>query len=198
MLINAVIYARESADCPHSLEEQIDVLNVVAHQNGWAVSSVCTDRPLPIKKGRERRPGEAALLATVRSGEVQKVLVISIDRLGRTLVDLVGLLQMCRAAGVGLYFHEQTIDTGMSNGLSVFDIMQMMAHHVRQARRDRILRGQAEARAAMVRFGRPPIPMARVERAKQGLAAGKSVRQVARLAGISAASVCRIKSTPAA
>jgi hypothetical protein len=44
-----------------------------------------------------------------------------------------------------------------------------------------------------VRFGRPPIAKAKVMRAKQELAAGKGVRQAARLAGISAASASRLK-----
>ena len=48
--------------------------------------------------------------------------------------------------------------------------------------------------ACIVRFGRPPISSSKVEKAKQGLAAGKGVRQVARLAGISPASCSRIKS----
>jgi hypothetical protein len=68
------------------------------------------------------------------------------------------------------------------------------AFHLRQMRRDRILRGQAAVRG-IVRFGRPPIPPTRVEKAKQGLVAGKSIRQVAQLAGISPASVSRMKNS---
>jgi DNA invertase Pin-like site-specific DNA recombinase len=96
-----------------------------------------------------------------------------------------------------LYCHAPYIDTAASTGLSLFDLAGMMAHHLRQSRRNRILCGQAAARAASVRFGRPPIAITKVEKAKQGLAAGKGVRQVARLAGISAASVSRIKSASA-
>jgi hypothetical protein len=70
----------------------------------------------------------------------------------------------------------------------------MMALHLRQGRRDRILRGQAAARSLSIRFGRPPIATAKMEKAKRELAAGKGVRQVARLAGISPASVSRLKS----
>ena len=69
----------------------------------------------------------------------------------------------------------------------------MMALHLRQSRRDRILRGQAAARSLSIRFGRPPIPAAKIEKAKQFLAMGKGVREVARLAGgISPSSVSRI------
>lgn len=69
-----------------------------------------------------------------------------------------------------------------------------MAHHLHQSRRDRVLRAHAAARAtSTARFGRPRLPAARVEKAKAGLAAGKGIREVTRLAGISPASVSRLK-----
>ena len=46
-----------------------------------------------------------------------------------------------------------------------------------------------------IRFGRPPIAKPKVEKAKQFLASGKGVRQVAKMAGISPASVSRIKTS---
>ena len=86
------------------------------------------------------------------------------------------------------------IDTETSNGMSLLDLTAMMALHLRQSRRDRILRGQAAARSLSIRFGRPPIPTAKIEKAKHFLAMGKGVREVARLAGgISPSSVSRIK-----
>jgi DNA invertase Pin-like site-specific DNA recombinase len=94
-----------------------------------------------------------------------------------------------------LWVEEQKLDTATSNGMSLFDVTSMMAVHLRQSRRDRILRGQAAARALSIKFGRPSISLPKVERAKQGLAAGKGVREMARLSGISPASVCRIKNS---
>jgi hypothetical protein len=77
-------------------------------------------------------------------------------------------------------------------------VVAMMALHLRQSRRDRILRGQAAARSLSIRFGRPPIAKAKVEKARIAPAAGKGVRQAARLAGISPASVSRLKNAVAA
>jgi DNA invertase Pin-like site-specific DNA recombinase len=102
------------------------------------------------------------------------------------------------AVSAEVYIHDQRIDTSTSNGLSLFDMASMMARHLRQGRRDRILRGQAAARSANVRFGRPPIASAKAERAKAHLGAGKGVRETARLVGISAASVSRLKEPTAA
>jgi DNA invertase Pin-like site-specific DNA recombinase len=74
---------------------------------------------------------------------VNKVLIWSIDRVGRSLVDLVTFMEACRAAGVSLWLYEQGLDTAGSNGLPLFDVTAMLAFHLRQTRRDRILRGQA-------------------------------------------------------
>ena len=152
-----------------------------------------TDRPTTVRRGMDRRPGEAALLDAIRRGEVEKVLIHGLDRVGRSLVELVGFLETCRVAGVVLWLGEQGIDTATDKGMSLFDLAGTMAYHLRQSRRDRILRGQAASRALAIRAGRPPIPAARVDRAKRELAAGKGVRQAARLSGISAASMSRLR-----
>ena len=68
MTINIIIYARTSADCPLSAEDQIDHLKAVSDQHGWTVTKVFADRPATVKKGHERRPGEAALLDSIRHG----------------------------------------------------------------------------------------------------------------------------------
>jgi DNA invertase Pin-like site-specific DNA recombinase len=189
------IYARSSPDCPVPGGEQIKHLTTVAIERGWMVVHVFADRPTAVKKDQDRRSGELALVETIRSGAIDRVLVWSIDRIGKSLADLVTFMETCRAAGVAVYLDQEKIDTAGSNGMSLFDVSGMMAHHLRQSRRDRILRGQAAARSLTIRFGRPPIAKLKVEKAKQFLAAGKGVREIARLAGISPASVSRIKTS---
>jgi DNA invertase Pin-like site-specific DNA recombinase len=193
MTSRVAVYARSSPDCPFSLEDQVSRLSSIASGHSWNVVHAFTDRPLAVRTGSDRRPGEASLTEAIRNRTINKVLVWSIDRIGRSLVEMIGFLEVCRTADVALYCHEQGLDTETCNGLSLFDMASMMALHVRQTRRDRILRGQAAARALSIRFGRPPIARAKVEQAKRELAAGKGVREAARLAGISAASAHRLK-----
>jgi len=160
------------------------------------VTSVFIDRPGSAKQGRERHSGEAAVLDSIRRGEVRRVLMVGLDRVGRSLADLVAFLETCRAAGVSLWLDREGLDTDASNGLSLFDLAGMMAHHIRQSRRDRILRGQAVARGNPdVCFGRPPLPTAKVEKAKVLLQEGKGIREAGRMAGISAASVSKLKAS---
>jgi DNA invertase Pin-like site-specific DNA recombinase len=193
MTIRAAIYARTSPDCPLSAEEQIERLTTLALERGWTVAKVFTDQPTSVKAGSERRAGEMALINAAHSDAIDKVLIWSVCRLGKSLIDLVAFMDMCRVAGVAVYLHEQGVDSAVSNGLPILDVVAMMALHLRQSRRDRILRGQAAARSLSIRFGRPPIAKAKVEKARIALAAGKGVRQAARLAGISPASVSRLK-----
>ena len=189
------IYARSSPDCPVSADEQIEHLRNVASERGWTVAYDFTDRPTSVKKGQDRRPGENALIEAIRSGAIDRVLIRSIDRIGKSLTDLVTFMETCRSACVAVNLYDEGFDSETSNGLSLFDVSALLAHHLRQSRRDRILRGQAAARALSIRFGRPPIAKPKVEKAKQFLASGKGVRQVAKMAGISPASVSRIKTS---
>jgi DNA invertase Pin-like site-specific DNA recombinase len=193
MTDSAIIYARASAECRASIGEQVECLQGVADSQGWSVIRTFTDRPRPPKRGREQRPAEAALLNAIRAGKVSRVLLFGLDRIGRTSGELIGFLEACRVASVDIYIHDRGIDTASCNGLSLFDLGTMVADHLRQARRDRILRGQAAARDANVRFGRPPILPTKVEKARREIAAGRGVREAARLAGISPASASRIK-----
>jgi DNA invertase Pin-like site-specific DNA recombinase len=193
MTMNVAVYARTSPDCLLSSEDQVNRLKTVAAERGWSVMAVFTDRPTSAR-GPDRRPGEAALIDAIRNRTIDRVLIVSVCRIGKSLPDLVALMEACRTAGVSLWIDEQQIDTAASNGMSLLDCAEIMAFHLRQGRRDRILRGQAAARSLSIRFGRPPVPMAKVETAKRLLEMGKGIREVARLAGgISPSSVSRIK-----
>jgi DNA invertase Pin-like site-specific DNA recombinase len=190
MTIRVAIYARTSPDCPIPADKQVELLKSAAVLRGWMIELVFIDRPTTAR-GPDRRPGEVALISTIRSGVVEKVLVWSIDRVGHSLAALVGFLESCRTAHVSLWLDQQGIDTEQSSVL--FDVGAVMALHLHQSRRDKILRGQLAARSLSIRFGRPPIALSKIERAKRELAAGRGVRETARLAGISAASVSRLK-----
>ena len=149
MTNRAAIYARASPDCPLSLEEQLACLRCVATERGWTVGHIFMDRPTAVRKGHDRRPGEIAVINAIQSGAIDRVLVWSIDRIGKSLVELVGFMETCRLHDVSLWVEEQKLDTATSNGMSLFDLSTMMATHLRQSRRNRILRGQAAARRSV-------------------------------------------------
>ena len=194
-MTRTAIYARSSPDCPLSADQQIDELKKMAAARGWVVEHVFTDHPTSVKKGQDRRPGELALVHAIQSAAVEKVLMWSMCRIGKSLTELVAFLETCRSADVAVYLDQEKIDSAETNGLSLFDVSKLLALHIRQGHRDRILRGQAAARSLSIRFGRPPLGKSKVEKAKLELTAGNGVRQVARLVGISPTSVSRIKTS---
>ena len=79
------IYARSSPDCPLSADEQIEHLTTVAIERGWTVAHVFADRPTAVKKDQDRRSGELSLIEAIRSAAIDRVLVWSIDRIGKSL-----------------------------------------------------------------------------------------------------------------
>ena len=160
------IYARSSPDCPLTADEQIKHLTTVAIERRWTVARVFADRPTAVKNCQDRRSGELALVEAIRSGAIDRVLVWSIDRIGKSLADLIGFIETCRSAYVAVTLHDEGFDSETSNGLSLFDVSALLAHHLRQSRRDRILRGQAAARALSIRFGSGPYRSRQAEGAE--------------------------------
>ena len=67
------------------------------------------------------------------------------------MVDLKGY-------GVGLYLHAQAVDTTTPGGKALLQMAGVFAEFEREMIRERVLAGQARARASGVRFGRPTIP----------------------------------------
>src|ERR1700722_3820356 len=116
------IYARSSPDCPASSDEQIAPRTRVAGKRSWTVVHVFTDRPTAVKNGKDRRPGELALINAIQSQSIEQVLILSVCRIGKSLVELIRILENCRANGVSLWVDQQKLDTAMSNGLSLFDL----------------------------------------------------------------------------
>ena len=111
------------------------------------------------------------MIEAIRSGAIDRVLVWSLCRVGRSLTEL-GRISWRPAgrAGVAMYLHEPQIDTATSNGVSLLDVAPLMVHHLRQSRRYcNILRGQASASPRIVDQVRTPADRAaiRVEKAKR-------------------------------
>jgi DNA invertase Pin-like site-specific DNA recombinase len=103
-------------------------------------------------KGREDRPGFDALLkaAAQRRKQFDGVMAWSVDRLGRSLIDLVGGLQELHAAKVDLFLHQQDIDTTTPGGKALFQMMGVFAEFERAMITDRIRAGVARVKATGV------------------------------------------------
>jgi DNA invertase Pin-like site-specific DNA recombinase len=106
-------------------------------------------------KGRDRRPGYDRLCQSVARREFDQVAAWSVDRLGRSLQDLVAFLGELHAKRVDLYLHQQGIDTGTPAGKAMFQMMSVFAEFERAMIVERVKAGLARARAQGKRLGQP-------------------------------------------
>ncbi len=185
------VYARVSTD-GQSVENQLRELATVARRHGWEVVSTHTDEGVSGARGRDGRPGFDALCGAVARREVDLVAAWSVDRLGRSLQDLVGFLGELRAKGVDLYLHVQGLDTSTPAGRAMFGMLGVFAEFERAMIQERVHAGLARARARGKRLGRPPaLTGAERRRLRRDREAGLSLRVLARKYGTTAPTVRR-------
>ena len=187
------LYVRVSTDKGQTVENQLRVLQHAAERFGWTIVAVHRDEGVSGAQGRDRRPGLDALLRGIARREYDVVAAWSVCRLGRSLSDLIAFLGDLNAKGIDLYLHQQGLDTSTPSGRMLFQMLGVFAEFERSIIRDRIVAGQQRARAAGVRFGRPPIPPHSVQRIRDELTSGRGIRETARVTGVSPAKVLRIK-----
>lgn len=143
-----------------------------------------------VSSGKKERPQLAAALAYVRQGDV--LVVWRLDRLARSLNQLIETVEALEARGIALKSLTEAIDTATPGGRLVFHIFGSIAEFERAIIRERTKAGVAAAKARGRSGGRPSkLTGERAEAAKNLLAAGSSVSSVARSMGVSRASVHR-------
>ncbi len=183
-------YLRVSTDKSQTTENQLRVLQEVAARLDWDVVAQFSDEGISGAKGRDKRPGFDALLKGVARREFDLIASWSVDRLGRSLQDLVSFLGDIQSRGVDLYLHQQALDTSTPSGKMLFQMLGVFSEFERAMIAERV---KAGLRRTTKRLGRPPIDEEKRDSAIALLAQGAGVRQVARQLGMSATSVSRMK-----
>lgn len=131
------------------------------------------------------RPELAACLEYLRPGDT--LVVPSLDRLSRSLQDLIGLVADLRRRGVGFRSLHEALDTTTPGGRLVFHVFAALAEFIRELIVEGTREGLDAARARGQRLGRPPaLTPEQVCQARQLLTApDNSVASIARLLGVS-------------
>lgn len=186
------LYLRVST-AEQTVENQERELRAIAERAGWQIAAVFTDAGISGAKGRDKRPGFDQLLRGATRREFDMVAAWSVDRLGRSLQDLVAFLAEIHGAGVDLYLHQQAIDTSTPAGKAMFQMMGVFAEFERSMIRERVNSGIARAKAKGQRFGRPKVSLEAEEKARGLLRAGHGILKVAKLASLGSGTVQRIK-----
>jgi DNA invertase Pin-like site-specific DNA recombinase len=154
---------------------------------------VFEDQGISGSKGRDQRPSFDKLHRAITRREVDVVMTWSVDRLGRSLQDLIAFLAELRAVGCDLYLHQQGIDTTTPAGRALFQMLGAFAEFERAIIQERVKAGIARARAEGKHLGRPRINGETEQAILVALAEGRGIRKVAREIGVGTSVVQRIR-----
>ena len=187
----AAIYVRVSTD-KQTVENQVRELRQIAERRGWQVVEEYRDAGISGAKGRESRPGLDQMLKDASKRRFDVVMAWAIDRLGRSLIDLLGTIQTLEACGVDMYLDQQAIDTTTPAGRLMFQVTGAFAEFERSMIRQRVNAGLKRAVEQGKQLGRPKIAPAIEKRVQSHLRAGKGILKVARECGVGTGTVQRI------
>jgi DNA invertase Pin-like site-specific DNA recombinase len=124
---------------------------------GWSIMKVYRDEGVSGAKSRAERPAFNALWKDATCRRFDMVMAWSVDRLGRSLQDLVPFLSELHALRIDLYLHQQGVDTSTPAGKALFQMTGVFAEFERAMIRERVKSGLERAKAQGKILGRPPI-----------------------------------------
>lgn len=183
------LYTRVSTDQQTTENQRLELMTV-AQRNGWEIVAEFCDHGISGAKGRDQRPGYDNLMKAVARREIDLVATWAVDRLGRSLQNLVGFLTEINAKGVDLYLHQQALDTSTPSGRAMFGMLSVFADFERELIRSRIMAGLARSEK---KPGRPSLDADKVARIERTLATGLSINATARKLKCGVGTVHRIK-----
>lgn len=176
-------YVRQGPGYPLSAIEQAGLIRSYAARLGLTVQHLFID------KSTKRATGRAAMLR-IAEAQPSLVIVTSPSRLADTVVGTLRILAALRAVGATLHVASDDPVAAIQTTSIMEGVGAVLAIHA-DLHREAVARGRSRARLRGVAFGRPKVPPDRIERARLALRHGASIREAARRAGISAASVLR-------
>lgn len=133
-----------------NLDNQRIKLEEYAKQKGWE-SQTFEEK----ESTRKTRPVKQEVLARVRSGEFQAILVYKLDRWARSLQELIMDISELKNRNKDFIVLTQPIDTTNASGMLMFQILGAFAEFEREMIRERTLNGLDRARAQGKTLGRP-------------------------------------------
>jgi DNA invertase Pin-like site-specific DNA recombinase len=132
------------------------------------------------------------MMKAVNAKQFDLVATWSVDRLGRSLTDLLGILQELQEKGVDLFLHQQGLDTSTTAGKAMFQMLGVFAEFERGIIRERVNAGLARARANGTKLGRRRVGQAVEAQILELKAKGDGILKIGRKLGIGTSVVQRL------
>jgi DNA invertase Pin-like site-specific DNA recombinase len=190
----AVLYLRVST-IEQTTANQERELREIAGRMGCEIVKVYKDHGISGAKGRDKRPEFDRLCRDAAKRQFDMVMAWSVDRLGRSLQDLVAFLSELHALRIDLFLHQQGLDTTTPAGKALFQMMGVFAEFERSIIQERVRAGLRRAKSEGKRLGRPPIAPELEKRIREALdkpGRTEGVRKIAARFGVNTGTVQRI------
>lgn len=189
-MIRAGIYLRIATD--QDAETQLGELEIVAARSEWEIVEVYRDADVSGGKGRDKRPAFNRLIKDATTRKINMIAAWSVERLGRSLQDLVTQLTDLQALECDLYLHQQNLDTSTPAGRAVFQMCRVFAEFERGIVRERVLAGLPRAKVKEPMMWHRPAKLSDEVRIRELRAEGMSVLKIGRALRIGTSVVQRV------
>ena len=171
MTVQVIGYARVSTK-EQDLSLQLDALSK------YGCDRIFTDKISGVKE----RQGLTDALGYLRDGDT--LVVWKLDRLCRSLPDLIKISEQIRTTGAQLVSITESIDTSTPAGRLYFNILGALGQMERELIQERVKAGLAAARRRGKVPGKPRVSEEKLELARRELSAGRTYPEVARILGV--------------
>ena len=171
MTVQVIGYARVSTK-EQDLSLQLDALSK------YGCDRIFTDKMSSVKE----RQGLTDALGYLRDGDT--LVVWKLDRLCRSLPDLIKISEQIRMTGAQLVSITESIDTSTPAGRLYFNILGALGQMERELIQERVKAGLAAARRRGKVPGKPRVSEEKLELARRELSAGRTYPEVARILGV--------------
>ena len=171
MTVQVIGYARVSTK-EQDLSLQLDALSK------YGCDRIFTDKLSSVKE----RQGLIDALGYLRDGDT--LVVWKLDRLCRSLPDLIKISEQIRTAGAQLVSITESIDTSTPAGRLYFNILGALGQMERELIQERVKAGLAAARRRGKVPGKPRVSEEKLELARRELSSGRTYPEVARILGV--------------
>jgi DNA invertase Pin-like site-specific DNA recombinase len=153
MAKRVALYLRVSTGEQTTTNQRLE-LEAWAARCGHTITEVYEDHAISGAKSSDQRPALAKLLRDAVRRRFDIVAVWAVDRLGRSLTDLLNTLQTLKQSKVGLFLHQQGIDTSTAAGNAFFQMLGVFAEFERAIIVERVNAGIARAKANGTKSGK--------------------------------------------
>jgi len=166
-----VIYSRVSTE-KQTVENQLQTLREISDRNGWEIVGEYSDIGVSGSLSRKDRPQFDELLKDGNRKKYDCILVWSIDRIGRSLSDLVSFLNDIQSKNIDIYIHQQGIDTNTHTGKMMFQMLGVFSEFERNIIRERIKSGMERVKRTGTKSGKKIGRQTNVNSSTRGLVIG--------------------------